>query len=267
MVNRSTYYKHFATSPAPRTLENQIIKSNILQIYSRSKKRFGAAKIKIVLFRDYDINISVGRVYRLMKSMKLPKMSTVKPKFIRSKANSEMTIFQNHLQQKFNPSAPNQSWVSDITYIKAGGKFVYLCVIMDLFSRKILAFRVHHNMNSSFVIQTLQEALNSRNIKTNLLFHSDRGSQFTSEQFRNFCDQKSIIQSFSKKGYPFDNSVVESFFKYLKHEEIGRRSFKSISQVNLAVFEYIHGFYNSKRPHSANSMLTPDEKENIFYST
>lgn len=261
-VNRSTYYKHFSSKPAPRTIENQEIRSRILEIYSSSKKRLGAAKIKVVLLRDYGINISVGRVYRLMKGMQLPKMSTVKPKFLKTKeSQSHLT---NYLEQNFNPPKPNQVWASDITYIKISNGFAYLCVIMDLFSRKIIAYRVNHKMDSDFTIQTLKDALDTRKPDNPILFHSDRGSQYTSSSFRRFCDKNNIFQSFSKKGYPWDNSVMESFFKYAKQEEFSRRAFINISEVKMATFEYIQGFYNSKRPHSANQMLTPNEKEIQF---
>jgi len=167
----------------------------------------------------------------------------------------------NHLEQKFNPPGPNQVWVSDITYVGISGGFAYLCAIMDLFSRKIIAFRVHHKMDSPFVIQTLRQALDLRKPDHTILFHSDRGSQYTSSSFRKFCDENNITQSFSKKGYPWDNSVMEAFFKYAKQEEFSRRNFANVSEVKMAAFQYIEGFYNSRRPHSANQMLTPNEKE------
>ena len=231
-------------------------------IHSCFNKRLGAAKIKVVLLRDYGIRISSGRVYRIMNQMQLPKMSTVKPRF--STMQAAQGLCSNHLKQKFNPPQPNQVWVSDITYIKISGGFVYLCAIMDLFSRKIIAFRVHHNMDSSFVTQTLRDALNRRKPHSSLLFHSDRGSQYTSSSFRKFCDENNIVQSFSKKGYPWDNSVMEAFFKYAKMEEFSRKSFANISEVKMAAFQYIEGFYNSRRPHSANLMLSPNEKEQSF---
>ncbi len=244
-MNRSTYYKHFSSKPAPRTIENQEIRSRILEIYSHSKKRLGAAKIQVVLLRDYGINISVGRVYRLMKDMQLPKMSTIKPQ--RSKATEEHeATYHNRLEQRFNPPGPNQVWVSDITYIRTGSGFVYLCVVMDLFSRKVIAYRVHSRMDSHFVIQTLQNALDARRPKDHVLFHSDRGSQYTGKDFRRFCDENNIIQSFSKKGYPWDNSVVESFFKYLKKEELNRKHFQKLEDVKLVVFQYIEGFLTLK---------------------
>lgn len=197
-----------------------------------------------------------------MKGMQLPKMSTIKPKIL--KIEESQSHCTNYLEQKFNPPKPNQVWASDITYIKISGGFAYLCVIMDLFSRKIIAYKVHHKMDSDFIIQTLKDALNRRKPNNSILFHSDRGSQYTSSSFRKFCDDNNIIQSFSKKGYPWDNSVMESFFKYAKQEEFSRRSFINISEVKMAAFEYIEGFYNSRRPHSANQMLTPNEKEVHF---
>lgn len=142
--------------------------------------------------------------------------------------------------------------------------FAYLCVIMDLSSHKIISYRVHHNMNFSFVVQTLQIALNKRKPVGPLLFHFDRGSQFTCFAFRKLCDAMNITQSFSKKAYPWDNSVMESFFKYAKQEEFSRHSFADVSQVKLAAFSYIDGFYNSIRPHSANHMLSPDLVESSF---
>ena len=108
-------------------------------------------------------------------------------------------------------------------------------------------------------------AFNKRNKPQNLIFDSDNGSQYTSIAFRRILDKWNVIQSFSKKGCRYDNSVAESFFKFLKHEELNRYSFSSLADLKILVFDYIEGFYNSHRPHSANDMLSPDEKEKLFY--
>lgn len=191
LCGSSTYYKHFSAAPAPRTLENQKLRRMILEIYTGAKKRLSAAKIQIVLLRDYGIHISLGRVYRLMKEMQLPKMSTVKPKA--PKAEDTQAPFTNYLEKKFSPPAPNQIWVSDITYIKIPGGFAFLCAIIELCSHKFIAFRVHDRTNATFVIQTLQDALDKRNPTDALLFHSDRGSQYSFNEFRRFCDEHNII--------------------------------------------------------------------------
>lgn len=253
-VNRSSYYKHHTSEPAPRTLENQRIRSAILEIHTKYNKRLGAAKINVVLSRDYGINISLGRVYRLMKNMNLPKMSTAKPAFNKTKAPE--LILDNKLNKKFDVPSKNLVWCSDITYIKTGNSFSYLCVIMDLFSRKIIAYNVSSSMTSKLVIDTLDAAIRKRKPQ-NVILHSDRGVQYTSEAFRSFCDLYNVSQSFSAKGHPYDNAVVESFFKYLKKEELHRRHFRMLGEVKLAVFKYIDCFYNSIRPHSAIDMLTP----------
>lgn len=265
-VNRSTYYKHFSATPAPRTIENQDIRSKILTLYSSSDKRLGVYKIQKRLVVEYGINISAGRVYRLMKSMKLPKMSTCKPVFKHKKPDNSLPC-NNSLNQQFNTTKPNLVWVSDITYIKVNGRFYYLCVIIDLFSRKVISFRLGNKPDTDLVISTFKTAFSRRDPEDSFIFHSDRGCQYTSKKFRAVLDSFNIVQSFSAKGYPYDNAVAESFFKYLKLEEINRRNYSSIDELNLALFQYIEGFYNKKRPHSSNDMLSPNEKEDLFFNT
>lgn len=148
-VNRSTYYKRFHQPPAARTIENQQLRQHILTLYIETKYRLGAAKMQIFLKRDYGITISVGRVYRLMKSMDLPKMSTSKPTYRYQKPTVSFTC-PNLLKQRFQPKAPNQAWVSDISYIPVKRSFVYLCVILDLFSRKVIAWKVKKKDDSFF---------------------------------------------------------------------------------------------------------------------
>jgi putative transposase len=242
-------------------LENQQLRKRILEIYTATQKRIAAAKIQRILFRDYGISISVGRVYRLMKSMTLPKMSTSKPAF--KKQHRQVSLDRpNHLNQAFNPPAPNQVWTSDFSYIPVGKKgFVYLCVILDLFSRKVIAWTVGPKIDSELAISTLKKAVSSRTLGAPVLFHTDQGSQYTSSTFRKYLDEQPITQSLSKPGYPWDNAVTESFFKYMKKEELNRKTFSSLQEVQLSCFEYIEGFYNTQRPHGTLGMLTPNENE------
>lgn len=246
-----------------RAKENQHIASLILHIYADYDKRLGAYKITYILKRDYGISISVGRVYRLMKTLKLPRMSTDKPACHRKPAdNSEYT---NHLQQKFCPRMPNLVWAGDFTYIKVNGKWYYLCIVMDLFSRKIIAWHISGRPDVDFVMTAFKKAYAKRNAPYGLMFHSDRGSQYTAFSFQQLLDSLDIVQSFSKKGYPFDNACCECFFKYLKKEETNRRTYHTLQELHDSVFEYIEGFYNSRRPHSSLGLLTPDEKERLYW--
>lgn len=241
-----------------------MIKSFILQICSEHDLRLGAYKIQYLLRCDYCVNISIGRVYRLMKSINIPRLSTRKPpktKFIESLFET-----QNVLKQAFNQSAPNLVWCSDITYLPVQNRFFYLCVIIDLFSRKVIAYRLSNKADANLVIDTFLQAYSKRGYPQGLMFHSDRGIQYTASSFRKVLDNCHVVQSFSKKGHPYDNAVAECFFKYLKLEQTNRRFYNSFDDLSLSVFQYIDGYYNSRRPHSSIGLLTPNQFEHNFFS-
>ena len=260
-VNRSTYYKHFYSTPSSRSLENNNLKLLILQIYSEYKNILGAYKIRAILQHNYCISISLKRVYKLMNSIQLPSMATKKPKH---KPFSNHSIGDNLLSQNFNQSAPNIVWVSDTTFLRAGSKWFYLCVIIDLFSRKVVGYKLSAKHDTYLICDTFNIAVKERNPKS-LMFHSDRGCQYTSLPFRQLLDKHNFTQSLSKKGHPYDNAVAESFFKYLKLECTNRTSYRSFNDLYLAIFDYIH-LYNSKRPHSTLNYLSPDKFEHLYYS-
>lgn len=136
-------------------------------------------------------------------------------------------------------------------------------MIIDLFSRRVIAHKISRKIDTRLVLDTFESALKNRNYPQNVIFHSDRGSPYTSDEFRKRLDKATFIQSFSKKGHPYDNAVAEAFFKFLKLEEINRNSYHSIEEGELSVFEYIH-FYNFNRPHSANNLLAPAQFESLF---
>lgn len=148
----------------------------------RAKKRIGTRAFKIILLRDYGINTSQGRIYRLLKSMNLPKMSTTKPRF-KSKKTPEFT-FDNLLKQDFNPKIPNQVWTTDFTYISiAHMRRVYFCAILDLYSRKCIVWKISDKIDAKLAFGTLQIAINTRRTTETHIFHSDQGSQFKSQEF------------------------------------------------------------------------------------
>jgi transposase InsO family protein len=260
-VSRSSYYKRYRGKPARRTLENQQLRTQILKVYNDSKQCFGVHKIRARLISEYGVKISAGRVYRLMKGMDLPKPATIKPRFKRAKPCDDGS-FANRLNRQFNPDAPNRAWVSDITYVKIHGKFCYVCVVIDLFARKLISWRVSDKPNAELADQTLRRAYRLRGYPRNVLFHSDRGCQYTCASFRKTLDELSFIQSFSKKGTPYDNAVAESFFKYLKLERVDRQCLSSKQDLIMLMYEF-ERFYNHSRPHSANDALTPDQREEL----
>ena len=263
-VNRSTYYNFINKRPSKREVENQRLRKLLLEIYMKAKKRIGTRAFKIILLRDYGVNISEGRILRLLKSMTLPKMSTIKPRFKSKKA--PVFSSDNLLKQEFNPNSPSQVWTTDFTYISIGPKrHVYLCAILDLYSRKCIAWKVSDRIDAKLACDTLEIAINKRKPKEPIIFHSDQGSQFKSASFRKLLDEHQLLASYSKPGYPYDNAVTEVFFKYLKQREINRRTYHSIQEVQLSCFEYIEQFYNNYNPHSANNGLTPNQKEENYF--
>lgn len=199
-----------------------------------------------------------------MKTLQLPRMSTEKPYHsYKHKDNGDCT---NHLHQKFNQKSPNLVWASDFTYIKAAGKWYYLCIVMDLFSRKVISWNISGKPDVKLVMTTFKKAYARRNQPTGLMFLSDRESQYTAFAFKQLLDTLNVVQSYSKKEYPFDNACCECFFKYLKKEETNRKTYHSLQELQLSIFEYIEGFYKSKRPHGSLGMLTPNEKEELFWN-
>lgn len=198
-----------------------------------------------------------------MNTLQLPKMSTDKPVFHGRRTDNGMCT--NYLNQEFRQKALNLVWVSDLTYIKAAGKWYYLCIIMDLFSRKVIAWYISKKPDVELIMTCFRKTYEKRNAPYGLMFHSDRGSQYTAFAFRQLLDSLNVVQSFSKKGYPFDNACCECFFRYLKKEETNRRTYRSLLELQLSVFKYIEGYYNSKRPHSTLGMLTPNEAENLYW--
>ena len=241
------------------------IRKRILELYAQSDKRLGVKKMKLCLAREHCITISEGRVYRLMKQMKLPKMSTVKPPKAEV-SREDAGVCQNLLSQRFDQKAPNLVWVCDFTYVKVGGRFHYICAILDLYARKVIACRVGRKIDRFLAIDTLRDAVRLRGISKGVMFHTDQGSQFTSRDFRKVIDELGMVQSFSAKGHPYDNAVMECFFKYLKKEELDRRSFLTVQQLKQSLLSYISRFYNAIRPHSHNHGLSPNQAEISFFN-
>ncbi|MCL2847648.1 MAG: IS3 family transposase [Firmicutes bacterium] len=200
-----------------------------------------------------------------MNKLNLPKMSTVKPpKPKKTPINDE--ILPNILDRCFDAEYPNQKWISDITYIWAENRWYYLCVVMDLFARKIIAYKISSKIDGELVRNTIKAAYRSRGCPQNVIFHMDRGSQYTADETRKLFDEYNTVASYSKKGCPFDNAVVEAFFKFLKRNEVYRRHYATKEQMYASLFEYISGYYNTRKKHSACGFLSPNKKELLYWS-
>lgn len=257
-VSRGTFYNHMRRNKRDNTWyaeRREELKQQIQEIYDESQQRFGSGKITAVL-HNREIAVSEEMVRRLMRDMGLISIRQEAKAFY----EKESQKYKNHLNQQFDTNAPNEVWVSDVTYFRMKDKAYYICTIIDLFSRKAIACQVSKRNSTTLVKMTLKEAYETRSPGGKLIFHTDRGSNYRSKAVRDYLLPRGIIQSFSRAHMPYDNSVVESFFSTLKREELYRRKYRSEREFRAAVDEYIV-FYNSERPHGKLQYKTPDQKE------
>ena len=182
------------------------------------------------------------------------------------KSNADDTKeYINLLEQDFFAEKPGQKWVGDITYIytKETG-WTYLAIVMDLFDLKIVGWSYGLNMTDDLVIDAFNKALINRGLNEDGIFHSDRGSQYTSNDFEQLLINLKIKHSYSKKGYPYDNASMESFNAILKKEEVNVNNYKTFNEAKLAIFEFIESWYNNQRIHSSIGYITPNQKYNNY---
>ena len=263
-VNRSAYYHHFFRSPEKTQieLEDEKLRPMIKEIFERSQERFGSRKIKYILFQK-GINVSRNRVERLMKEMELV-CKQIRLRYW-SSTSRRYKYYKNKVKQEFKQPEPNLVWVSDITYVRVRDKFCYICIVIDLFSRRVLSHKIGEEITSNLVWDTFEEAFERRKRPAGLTFHSDQGAQYTDFHFRKRLRQLGVNQSFSKPGTPLDNAVAESFFSCMKREELSHKYYDTIEALEQAVSEYIK-LYNSVRIHERLGYLTPNQVEEVFFS-
>lgn len=264
-VNRSTYYHHAFRTPDKTQLqiEDESLKPLIAEIFSKSKARFGARKIRSKLM-ELGYTVSERRILRLMKELGLS--SAGSKSRLNSANDRQYHYYPNKLKRNFLTNAPNKVWVSDITYAKVGLDFLYLCVVIDLYSRKVISYSISEYIDTALVTQAFLDAFRARENPSPLVFHSDQGTQYTSFEFCNLLKQHKVTQSFSAPGSPHDNAVAESFFASIKKEDFRRNYYKTEEEFRTAVAEYVE-FYNDYRPHQRLGFLTPNQAEKEFYNS
>lgn len=258
-VSRSGYYSWLTRPESKRAGENQQLKKAITESFESSRKTYGYRRVHRSL-QVQKKRCGKHRVARLMQHLKLqPK---TKKKF-KATTNSkhQFPVYSNHLQRDFTPQQMNQSWVSDITYIATQEGWLYLAVVMDLYSRQIVGWAMDHRMTEDLVMNALRMALFRRHIAAGLLLHSDRGSQYASTAYQAVLKNHGIICSMSRKGNCWDNAAMESFFRSLKVECIYHQSLKTREEAKMIIFDYIEIFYNRQRRHSTLNYLSPVDYE------
>lgn len=261
---RGTYYNRKRREGSLTSYETNdiLLKPLIEQIFRESKERFGRKPIHYKL-AEMGYHVSEKKIARLMKEMGL---EVAKPAY---KAEHQKplprTYFKNLLSRQFDQPKPNLIWVSDITYIKVGNCYYYICMVLDLFSRKILSYSTSDTINTTLSLTAFDIAFQQRGRPQNLMFHSDQGTQYTSYAFRQHLRSLKVKQSFSTPGNPYDNSVCESFFHTLKKEALYHHLYGTPQDLEAVLEEYIQ-FYNRQRPHRKLNMKTPVQYEAEFFS-
>lgn len=254
-INRSGYYAWLNRKPSARDLENSLILKRIKYYHEFSNRIYGYRKIHEDLINE-GFKCNIKRVLRLMSTNGI--YSKTKKKFkITTNSKHNYPISENLLARNFKFEGKDKAWISDITYIYTGKGWLYLCVIMDLFSRSIIGWSMQNNMKTELVIDAFNMAYEKRKPDKGLIFHSDRGVQYASYKFRNLLKSKNCISSMSRKGNCWDNACAESFFRSLKTEEVYFNKYKTREDARRSIFYYIEVFYNRQRRHSFLNYLSP----------
>jgi len=260
-VSRSGYYAWHGRAASPRAQANEALVVQIREEFRASRGTYGSPRIHAMLQRK---GASCGR-NRVMRLMRLHGMAGAsrRRRFPRTtQRNVLASPAPNLLQQQFSSAAPDRKWVSDITYIDTAEGWLYLAVVMDLFSRKVVGWAMADHTRTSLVQAAFEMALLQRQPAQGLLHHSDQGSQYTSEAYQQALAAHHCQVSMSRVGNCYDNAAIESFFGTLK-AECARQRFATRTQARTAIFEYIEAWYNRRRLHSALDYVSPSEFEQI----
>lgn len=258
-VSRSAYYAWLHRPQTAIEKEDIELTATIHSIFKKSRATYGTRRIKKALF-DQKRNVSRRRIGRLMDKANLA--CKTKRKFkATTDSKHDKPISPNLLDREFNVSQPDQVYAGDITYIHTQEGWLYLAVVIDLYSRQIVGWSMAEHMRAKLVNDALLMALWKRKPAKGLLWHSDRGSQYASDSHRALAKAFGIRQSMSRKGNCWDNAVSESFFHTLKTELTHHETYQTRSAAKQAVFEYIEVFYNRERLHSANGYVSPVDYE------
>jgi transposase InsO family protein len=254
-VSRAGFYAWRQRAPSERAREDARLAVEIAAAHAESRRTYGSPRVHREL-RAQGRRVSRKRVARLMRERGLRVRR--RRRFPRTTdSNHALAVAPNVLARRFAVSAPNTVWAGDITYVATREGWLYLAVLLDLFSRRVVGYAVSDRITRELVLEALQRALPRREGRTKLLHHSDRGSQYASGEYRELLERERIACSMSRRGNCWDNAVVESFFGTLKYELLAGRELASREETTAAIGEYIESFYNTRRRHSALGYVSP----------
>jgi putative transposase len=261
-VYESGYYQWKKRKKTARQLEDERLILVIRGIHEESKKTYGAKRVKTAL-EEKGVVCNINRIRRLMRENGIYSVTKYKHRpYPKEKVESRYT--DNIINREFQVAAPDKAWCGDITYIRTEAGWVYLAAVIDLFNREVVGYSISKKPNSELTKRAMANALSNRQPSERLIFHSDRGCQYSSKGYVEYLEEHNIECSMSRKGNPYDNACMESFFATLKKEWIYFRRYKDIGQVGNSLFEYIELFYNRKRMHSSIANKTPKEYYRMY---
>ncbi len=261
-VSPSGYYdwhrrqKHLG----PRARQDQELSRQVVRLHQESRQTYGAPRL-VASLRQSGQRHGRNRIARLMREQGICGRQKGRFRIRTTDSNHDQPIAPNRLAQSAAPQRPNQVWAADITYVPTVQGWVYVAAILDLYSRRIVGWAVSSQINTALVLAALNMALCHRQPPAGLIFHSDRGAQYASLQYRQALAVAAMVASMSRKANCYDNATMEAFWSTLKLELIYRRQFEDRAQVRQAIFDYIEVFYNRQRLHSALGYRTPAEVE------
>ncbi|QEG20305.1 MULTISPECIES: IS3 family transposase [Pirellulaceae] len=265
-VSKSGYYDSIDRPESKRAVRSRAIRESVKQVYEESGQIYGSYKIAEELANDAQLETACrNTVATAMREMGLKSCVSRQFKPTTTKSDPDKKPAENLLSQEFDAEAPNRKWVADITYLPTVGGWVYLAVVLDLFSRKVVGWQMSDRLTTPIVTEALRKAIESRRPESGtLLHHSDRGCQYTSDAFQGILRTLNIQCSMSRTGCCYDNAVMERFFWSLKHEWTKHRRYGNLEEARISVFKYIEAFYNSKRIHQTLGYQTPEEFERNY---
>jgi putative transposase len=259
-VSSSGFYAWRTRPPSARAQADAALTTQIQTIHTASRGTYGAPRIQAELADAHARHCGRKRVARLMRAAGLA--GVCRRRGVRTTQRGELEApAADAVHRAFSASAPNRLWVADITYLPTWQGFLYLAVVLDAFSRKVVGWAMAPHMRAELVLDALEMALWNRQPQPGLIHHSDHGSQYTSLAFGQRCRRAEIVPSRGTVGDCYDNAMAESFFASLECELIDRSRWRTQSEARMAVFDYIEAFYNPRRRHSALTYLSPQEFE------
>jgi len=260
-VNRSSYYYWKNKEKSNREKEQARLIPLVRDIFNQTKQCYGTRRISDELKANGE---SCGR-YKARTLMRLAQVTVNRRRKYKVTTTSkhDLPVFPNLLERNFTVSEPNRVWVSDITYLQTTNGWLYLAVIIDLYSRRVVGWSMNNRIDRHLVMDALRMGIWRRHPDVGLLFHSDRGSQYCSNDFRKLLQEHAIIGSMSRKGNCWDNAVVESFFSRLKTESLYGKKYQTRERTRQEIVDYIEMFYNNRRRHSFLGNISPAQFENL----